>query len=220
MPKHTAVNGATSGRVAGGVVAEAEATMGHVAPVFNPFTATLDDARALLDEPDGARLVGAIVGAQTLLANRAFYERHPIDGMAVCARNDLVAPDWLAKAFLRGFDAVLNCRVGSWDEAFGEPYPGKQLAQLRRRRVNRIKVTLAVSAAMQSDPEQAVDVGFWERIGASVGEGKSQAQTLHAEAVDASIAWGTASEIGRSLRLPKKSSPTKSRKLTGLQRQG
>ena len=74
MPKHTAVNGATPGRVAGGVVAEEQATMHQVAPTFSPFTATPDDVSALLDKPGGARLIGAVVGAQQLHANRAFSE--------------------------------------------------------------------------------------------------------------------------------------------------
>lgn len=45
-------------------------------------------------------------------------------------------PDWLASAFLRRYDAVLNCRIGTWDEAFGAAQPrGKHLSTLRLHRM-------------------------------------------------------------------------------------
>lgn len=52
----------------------------------------------------------------------------------ICAARKLPIPDWAAQAFIRRYDHVLNCRTGSWDEAFGQPYPGKHVPDLRKRR--------------------------------------------------------------------------------------
>jgi hypothetical protein len=49
----------------------------------------------------------------------------------------LVAPAWLANAFNRRYDSVLNCRVRSWDDpkAFGVPYPkNAKLPAMKTRR--------------------------------------------------------------------------------------
>lgn len=66
-----------------------------------------------------------------------------------CANHDLVMPRWVADAFVRGYDEVLNCRVGSWDKAFGKPYPGKHLNALRKRRVNRFLVKQEIESALR-----------------------------------------------------------------------
>jgi hypothetical protein len=54
--------------------------------------------------------------------------------LRVCANHDLVMPEWVSRAFIRGYDKVLTCRAGSWDEAFGAPYPkGFHLVGTRKR---------------------------------------------------------------------------------------
>jgi hypothetical protein len=103
---------------------------------FDPWTATLEDAERELDawaSPGGA--VYRCARAQYIAARRDWYEDHPVDGVATCVRNDLVAPDWLARAFLRLYDKVLNCHVRTWDEAFGPAHYAKgHLSTLRHRR--------------------------------------------------------------------------------------
>ncbi len=84
-----------------------------------------------------------------------------------CANHDLVMPDWVARGFIRGYDQVLNCRVGSWDKAFGAPYPkGARVADMKRRRELRLAVFFAVQALHRSDPKvYPICVGTFEQVG-------------------------------------------------------
>ena len=103
--------------------------------IFDPFNATLAQAKA---QPDPYSMRGPVHrwgAAQMLIENRAHFESCPIEGVAFCVRHGLVAPDWLADLFIRQYDKVLRCEVGTWDEAFGSAHePGKHLARLRLRR--------------------------------------------------------------------------------------
>ena len=179
---------------------------------FDPFTATLEEAQAQPDanEPRGA--VWRACGAHRLMERRAYYEANPLDGMAVCAVHDLVAPDWLARAYLRGFYAVTTCKARSWDEAFGAPFPkGTNIAAARRARQNRVAAALAFSDILQRDPTRAVDKMLWEEIGTRIGEGATRAEELYREALRMGIGR-TADQIRGPLR------PAKSRKLAGIRR--
>ena len=50
-----------------------------------------------------------------------------------CLKNGVVVPPWAAEAFGEGYRAVIDKRIGSWDAAFGRPWPkGKHLATARR----------------------------------------------------------------------------------------
>lgn len=183
---------------------------------FDPFTATLDVALA---RPDAYATRGAVWqwgGAQLLLGRREFYERHPLDGMAVCALHDLVAPDWLARAFLRGFYAVTNCRARTWDEAFGPAFPkGTNLASKRRARINRGKAALAFSDILRRDPQRAVDKGLWEEIGKLIGEGATRAEELYREALRMGMALSADAVRRGRVHEPK---PAKLGKRAGVRR--
>ena len=100
---------------------------------FDPFTSTLDEALAQPDAhvtPRGAVLRWG--SAQQINETKDYYTRHPVDGVAACVRYGLIAPDWLAEAFIRQYDKVLNCRVATWDDAFGPAHPtGKHLSTYR-----------------------------------------------------------------------------------------
>lgn len=102
---------------------------------FDPFTATLEDARA---QPDADAAHGSVLrwgAAQNILQRRDYFEKHPLEGVSSCVRAGLIAPDWLANPFIWQYDAVLNCRASTWDEAFGPSHPaGKHLSTLRLRR--------------------------------------------------------------------------------------
>lgn len=183
---------------------------------FDPFTATLAQALA---HPDAHAIRGAVwqwSGAQELTGRREFYERNPLGGMAVCATHDLVAPDWLARAYLRGFDAVAGCRVRSWDEAFGTPHPkGANLAAQRRSRINRVEAVNAFDDLLQRDPGRPVDKALWEEIGRSIGEGATRAEELYREGLRMGIG-STAADIRKRLGWPLR--PAKFRKLAGVLR--
>ena len=108
---------------------------------FDPFTSTLEEAQA---QPDAYALRGPVLrwgAALEITAHRVRLEQHPIEGVARCVRAGLVAPDWLAAAFMRQYDMALNCRAGTWDEAFGPAQPrGVHLSTLRLRRLYRLRL--------------------------------------------------------------------------------
>jgi hypothetical protein len=108
---------------------------------FNPFTATWEEVMALPEPyaPFGPLHRWAM--AQEINCERLRLEKSPIDGVARCVRAGLVTPDWLAQAFLRQYDEILNCRVGTWEEAFGPAHPtGVHLSTLRLRRMYWLRV--------------------------------------------------------------------------------
>lgn len=177
---------------------------------FDPFTATLEEAQALenrlLAGRDGPLIRGPVLrtcGAHELIERRAFYEAGPLNGMAHCAMYDLIAPDWLACAYLKGFEAVASCRAKSWDEAFGSPFPkGRQLPAMRRDRLNRTRVWLLVIDFVKRFPSEPVE-RLWEAFDLSnaprkveslgieatiaqrvreMGIGSTKAQELYAQA--------------------------------------
>lgn len=100
-----------------------------------------------------------------------------------CARCDLPLPEWAAKAYIRAFDSVLNCRVKSWDDAFGAPFPkGVQLHALRRRRLNRLRVHREVLELIKGDPLRPIDAGLFEEVGRKFHMAKTAAERLYYEA--------------------------------------
>ena len=103
---------------------------------FDPFTATLEEAQAQPDADVMPR--GAVMRwgtAQSVNWHRARYEQFPTEGVACCVQGGLVVPDWLARAFLAQYYKVLNCKVATWDEAFGPAFTsGTHLSTFRLRR--------------------------------------------------------------------------------------
>lgn len=100
----------------------------------------------------------------------------------ICANDGLPLPAWASKAYISAFDAVLNCRAASWDEAFGRPFKkGKHLHALRKRRTMRPKVWLAVRHAHEHDGAN-IDESLFEKIGKALHLGKTQTSDLYYEA--------------------------------------
>ena len=133
-------------------------------PDFDPFTATFEEAQAASEglPVSPPKPLMQFFAARQVDAYRAHVEKG--DGFAVmravaeCARCDLPLPDWLAVAFLTRFRAVAHLRVGSWDEAFGVPFPGgKQLAARRRRCEARLRVAQELMDFVERHPELSVD---------------------------------------------------------------
>lgn len=111
----------------------------------------LEDERARFEAGDKNALLGAV---------------------RTCAQHGLVMPDWLASAFIRGYDQVLNLRTGSWDDAFGKPIPkGAHLAALRKKRAKTPAVWLAIQDAKRQGC--AIDMKLFDEIGARLGLGKT-----------------------------------------------
>jgi hypothetical protein len=104
----------------------------------------------------------------------------------ICAARGLVLPDWLARAFTRRYDAVLNVRALSWDDpqAFGRPYrKGTNQAALRKRRMLRWSVRNEVERIIAAEPATPIDEALFERAGAPYHLGRSLAADLYYETI-------------------------------------
>jgi hypothetical protein len=120
-------------------------------------------------------------------ADRIAYEKtgngfFVMRALSRCCRVGIVSPDWLATAYLKAFDDVLNYRVRTWDEALGPPVPkGAHLADLRRRRHDKY----AIYSRVRREHEEAwapIDEALFERVGAEFGLGKTAASELYRSA--------------------------------------
>ena len=167
--------------------------------MFDPFTATFEEARDAQFRMDAsaAKAAGPTgplyqwASASRVSASRERIEKEG-DGFEVlacinrCVTHGLIAPEWLAYAYNRRFYEVLGCRVGSWDDAkaFGLPYPkGTHLAALRKARLNRVAVALAVREVLSREPDTAIDGELFRAVGKPLGLGKSLAAKLYYEAL-------------------------------------
>jgi hypothetical protein len=162
--------------------------------MFDPWTADFETAKLAQEscgldvaDPNGPLYQAAAV--KSIEAEKPAIDAG--DGFAVlacirrCVTHGLVAPEWLAYAFDRRYDAVLNCRAGSWDSllAFGKPYPvGTHLNALRKARLNRVKVRLDVTDILQREPETPIDKGLFERVGKSLGLGATLTEEFYYQA--------------------------------------
>jgi hypothetical protein len=189
--------------------------------MFDPWRATLPEAEAAHRDSDGP--VGAVfqwAAAQKLKEMQARESRDGFDVLwcvAECATHGLVMPDWLVAEYLRRYRAVQQLHVDSWadPQSFGRAYPkGAQVQAMRRRRVNRVKVGLAVTEFVKANPDKPLD-SEWERIGEMVAKSDKEAQKLFSEAV-ASGLFVTAADLRRKLGWP--SVPPKFRKVRGRQK--
>ena len=159
---------------------------------FDPWTATLEEATEAnllsdLHDADPARPIFQLANAQMIESMRGETEGSGFTVLACvrrCANHDLVMPEWLARAFIRRYDAVLNCLANSWDDplAFGKPYPGTHLSKLRAARTHRMDVYNRVNVAIQLNPKRALDVKLFREVGNEIGLKPTTVQTYYYEA--------------------------------------
>ncbi len=90
----------------------------------------------------------------------------------ICATHCLVLPEWLAKAYISEYDKVLRHEVGSWDDAFGRPFPkGKHLNAARKKREKAGEVWHRVRQL--HDQGRPIDEALFEEIGKEFALGKT-----------------------------------------------
>lgn len=161
---------------------------------FDPWAADFDAAIAAdklcdLEIADPCRPIFQAAAAKQVEASRHAIDAG--DGFAVlacirlCVTHGLVAPEWLAYAFNRRYDTVLNCRADSWDSplAFGRPYKkGTHLAALRKARTKRFAVWNAIDDIRKREPETPIDKGLFERVGGPLGVGATLAEDFYYQA--------------------------------------
>lgn len=118
------------------------------------------------------------VAMNDLLVEKARFEAGDknalLGAIRICANHDLVMPEWLARAFIKGYDKVLRHDVASWDDAFGRAFPkGKHLNAARKNRNKAPAVWLKVRQLHDEGRGKAIDVAF-EEVGKQLGLGKTQ----------------------------------------------
>ena len=106
-----------------------------------------------------------------------------LHAIRICAQRDLVIPEWAARAYIKRFNDVLNCRTNSWDGAFGRPYPnGMHLSKARQRRQLRFAVYNRVREILAANPKRPIDEGLFASVGDEFDIGKTLCNRLYYEA--------------------------------------
>ncbi len=154
--------------------------------MFDPWMATFEEAKAEQDRwlSSGNDLNSPVAPFYQYCAACAITDlKKAIEGgdgfsvleaVSLCLWRGLVAPNWLAKAFLVRYRTVVNCNADSWDDpsVFGKPYPkGKHLAALKKRRFLSPFVAHKVAEIRAKDPEnrRPIDKGLFEEVGDHFG---------------------------------------------------
>lgn len=164
----------------------------NMAPPFNPWTATIEEAQSLqaahLDQADPEGPIFQWMAARKL---ESFQKRglkngfDVLEAVSICALHGLVMPEWLARGYLKRYRSVQQLHVSSWDDesAFGRPYPaGTQVAAARQRRKNMFVVVNLVNEFIGMHPDKPIDPE-WERIGGEISKNSKEAQRLFLQAV-------------------------------------
>jgi hypothetical protein len=112
--------------------------------------------------------------AEELKTERERFERGDkaalLGAVRICANHDLPLPSWASRAFIAAYDRVLRLDTGSWDDAFGRPYPkGKHLAAMKKKRLHRVPVKVAVDRAHKAG--RAIDETLFSQVGKEFGLG-------------------------------------------------
>lgn len=124
------------------------------------------------------------VQAQKLESWRTYFEAGDrvalFSALRTCAKHNIPMPEWVSRAFISGYDKVINGDVASWDEAFGAPYPkGVHLSRIRQARLKRSAVWMEV--AEERKLGSSINRELFERVGKKLGLGKTRAEELFYE---------------------------------------
>lgn len=159
---------------------------------FDPWTASAAEAASAAFSPGMPEPLAQHYAAQTVLQARGACMAvggglEVMRCMRLCASNKLTAPEWLAAEFARRHSLVEQANVGTWDEAFGKPWPGgeKRLAAARQRMRLRAIVHGWVFRLAIQDNDLPINTDLFERIGKlpEVNACASRVATLYYESL-------------------------------------
>lgn len=109
-----------------------------------------------------------------------------LQAIRLCAVARLVPPQWLSDAFVQRHALVTEAEVGTWDEAFGSPWPPRtRLDTVRKHRRLKKVIHEAVWQRLMNDPGQGVTRDFFEQISEELnaGAGGSLVEQLYLDAL-------------------------------------
>lgn len=192
--------------------------------MFDPWTATFEEATSAQRDWEAAgggttSPLGPIFqanSAKQVLTMRSEIDsgngRAVLQAIGIVVLHGLIAPDWLASAYLQRLRAVTHADVGSWDDqkAFGRPYPkGTNLAATKKASVGRLAVWVDVKNHMAKFPDTPIDKGLFELIGKPLGFGVTLTEEYY---------YAAKRTYGRLFGPVIRANPAKLKKTAGLRR--
>lgn len=94
----------------------------------------------------------------------------------ICAVHDLPLPEWAARAYLEGYRLALSGKVGSWDDAFGKPFPGEKWTLRAHRRKTSWPVIHRIEEL--SNNGEGIGTDLFHKVGKEFGVCKTNVDTL------------------------------------------
>lgn len=156
---------------------------------FDPWNSTFEEAMAASQSSRTGDPLSPVAQFSAVERIRSLQEGiedgngfDVLDAVSQCALRGLVMPDWLANAYLSRYRTVLSCQAGSWDDAFGKPYRGKKLHNLRRRRNLRFGIYNRVCEIKRASPERAIGKELFESVGKEFATGTTLTEEMYYEA--------------------------------------
>ena len=95
-----------------------------------------------------------------------------LQALRICARADLVMPEWAARGYIKAWDTFRLARAKTLDEAFGVSWPkGKHLSATRKQIMNDLGVLMRVEELNESG--MPIDDQLFRKVGKELGLGKT-----------------------------------------------
>ena len=153
---------------------------------FDPWTATAADLSRIPNLGQSAALTQWGI-AQLLLDARASGELAGptlLSAMAMRLRNDMTLPRWIREQYLEAFGRFERLEVGSLDEAFGVRGLNKRTREKYKLRWKlELPVYQSLRNAIAADPDQPLDKGLYEQVGAVIKKSGTYCDQLYRLAV-------------------------------------
>lgn len=126
-----------------------------------------------------------------------------LEAVAACLSHGLVAPGWLAAAFVVRHERVTVGDAKSWADAevFGSAVPaGLNVNGVRARKQLGPRAYDVALQLLARDPSRPIDKGFFEVVGDQIGRGSTAAENLIRDHVaSGSYTWPPLAELKRFL---------------------
>lgn len=105
-----------------------------------------------------------------------------LEALHICAKNCLMMPQWVEKAFLEAYQKVHRYEVRSWDDVFGRPIPKNVHLQAKQReRSVGWQVYKCIKELKRNNPSKPIDIALFEKVGERFGIKKTLVQKYYSK---------------------------------------